>query len=168
MIMPLISLIASVALVVAGTVSVGQAQQADDARIIASAISQLLPTISAKAARPDAVIVFDPTMVVGKYGEGLPDRARAGRVSAVSKVKVATLRESVTCTTGRACRLNADAAFRFGSPVIRGDTATVNVVIWFAANPEWRDPMPVEALALTLVRSGNQWNLIEKRLLMES
>lgn len=140
-----------------------------EAQIIAAAIRQLVPTISEDAAREDAVIVLDPTLVLGRYGPGGPvDSARAARVAALTRVRVATLDEVSTCPAQGSCRLNAAAAFRFGTPAIRGDTATVNAVIWFAGKPEWRDQRPVTALEVVLVRSASEWVLRERRLLMES
>ena len=139
-----------------------------EVEIIAAGISYLRPRISERAARPDAVIVFDPTLVEDIYGGGPQDPGRAGKVAEKVDVQIRTLREARDCPANAPCQLKADVLFRFGRPVIAGDTATVKVAFWWAGRPEWRDPMPMRVAELTLARSDRAWIVIDDRTLMVS
>jgi hypothetical protein len=72
------------------------------------------------------------------------------------------------CPANAPCQLKADVLFRFGRPVIVGDTATVKVAFWWAGRPEWRDPTPMRIVELTLAHSDRVWIVIDDRTLMVS
>lgn len=137
-------------------------------QIVIAGITYLRPTISEHTARPDAAIVFDPSLLDDTYGAGPEDPDRARKVADQVDVQIRTFEQATDCPKRAPCRLKVDALFRFGRPVVVGDTATVNVAIWWAGRPEWRDPTPVVIVELTLVRSDGQWIGTKKRTLMMS
>jgi hypothetical protein len=135
--------------------------------IVAAGVSYLIPRVRREwEGRSDVDVVLDPTLVEGRFGAGPIDFARAEKVRELAPVKrLATIQETLRCPDAGACRLAADVVFRFGTPIIQDDRATVNVIVWWAGNPEWRDPTPVTGIELTLVRTGNIWEVIEDRTL---
>lgn len=69
---------------------------------------------------------------------------------------------------GRRCRLNdADVAFKWGNPVISGDTAQVQVGLAFGNREEF-GPLYQQIWNVKLIRDRGRWKVVDRELIIET
>lgn len=128
---------------------------------------------SVRAYLPAGLIILDPRVLPSGHAYALPPAVNqnhgAGTLSALQRVigpDTARIEDLISCGSNPStCRLvRGMSAARFSTPQFHGDSATVRVYLAYAV-PSTRQPVGYSELLLILVRRGEVWQVVQRRVL---